>query len=467
MDLRLALGILLPLCVAIFANPTRGEDAKVQTALRLAREYLATDDAQTRKSLATQLAAYDGLTETVIAQLQQRTFEAVEPGYHPKEHFSRRDLQDKHPDDLLYFQVPETYQPSRPHGLIIFMHGGGAKTERDTPRYSIRAKDKDDDEENSTLGHLFASSGLIAVGPSAPWNQRSYYRWCLREADEYLTDVILECKSRFHIDHDRVFLLGHSMGGFGAFHHVQRQPDRFAGVIAHAGSWDLAYWPVIRGTRFWFINGVRDAEKGERWHYTDIAYAHQTNRLLKEHGLDYTFLEHPGGHGLSSGKPWIAKALEATRDVRRDSGFLHVTLATPLGYSRYHASPVRHNRWLTLHETTPGKINFDELVTNDADEFDDWRLEHHRTRREGSSIDARLVPSANMIDVTTQHVARFSIWLHPQMINIGQPVRIVVNGKVRFLGQVRPSLATALDSYLRRQDWGLIYPMRIEISLED
>src|SRR5262249_26622190 len=159
---------------------------------------------------------------------------------------------------------------------IVFMHGGGAKTERNAPHYSIRPLDDDDDPECNAMGQIFDEAGFVAVGPSAPWNRRSYYRWCLREADDYLADVLLECKRRFNIDADRVFLLGHSMGGFGAFHHVQRQPDRFAAVISHAGSWDLGYWPVIRGTRFCFINGIKDAEKGERWHYTDIVYARET-----------------------------------------------------------------------------------------------------------------------------------------------------------------------------------------------
>jgi hypothetical protein len=41
-----------------------------------------------------------------------------------------------------------------------------------------------------------------------------------------------------------------------------------------------------------------------------------------------------------------------------------------------------------------------------------------------------------------------------------------VDGKVRFAGMVRPSLATALESYERRRDWGLIYPIKIQLAAE-
>jgi len=114
---------------------------------------------------------------------------------------------------------------------------------------------------------------MIGVGPSAPWNEDDHSRWCLPEADDYIADVVQECKTRFYIESDRVFLLGHSMGGFGAYHQVQRQPDRFAAVIASAGSWSLAQWPVIRGTAFCIVHGARDAELGARDRHTDVAFA--------------------------------------------------------------------------------------------------------------------------------------------------------------------------------------------------
>ncbi len=99
------------------------------------------------------------------------------------------ELREKHPDDLLYFMVPDTYRPNRSTGLIIFMHGGGHASLRTWPAYFMDMPDEDDDE-SSQLGDLFAATGMIAVGPSAPWDEDCSYRWCMKEADEYLASVI-------------------------------------------------------------------------------------------------------------------------------------------------------------------------------------------------------------------------------------------------------------------------------------
>lgn len=455
--------LVLAIGLALSLDTELSNAADLRPALNLAREFLETEDESRRQAIAAKLAAYDDDFREVIRLLQEKKYEPVEPGYVPDEHFTAPDLSADRSDDLLFFLIPKSYRPERATGLVIFMHGGGAHTGRRAPRHTIDFPD-DDDEDSSALGDVFDEAGLIAVGPSAPWDEESYYRWCLEEADDFLADVIVECRHRFHIDPDRVVLLGHSMGGFGAFHHVQRQPDRFAAVIANAGSWRLGYWPVIRGTRFCFINGLMDAEKGERWHYTDIEYARWTTKLLSEQGLDHTFVQHDHGHNLCHGKPLIARFLRTTQDVRRDPCFEHVVLASPVGYSRYYSSKVRHNRWLTLDEASEGRIEYDELLSDEDVDFDDWELEHRTSRRRGATIEARNLGN-NTIEISTQNVARFTVWLHPRMIDVRQPVRIVVNDKVQFEGHVKPSLAVALESYERRRDWGLIYPIRVPLRL--
>ncbi|HJT31583.1 MAG TPA: ester cyclase [Pirellulales bacterium] len=245
----------MALLLTAAASPSPGQAIDRAQAVELARDYLSTDDDTKRTPLAVKLATYGGDIPSVLRALSARSFKPVKSGYHPQEHFTVPELLAKHPKDLLYFNVPDSYRPDRPTGLIVFLHGGGKTTSRRAPRVFLNFPDEDDEESNQ-LGDVFSATGMIAVGPSAPWDDESWYRWCLRESEPYLADVIVECKSRFNIDPDRVFLLGHSMGGFGAYHHVQRQPDRFAAVIVSAGSWRQAYWPVIRGTPLCIVQGV-------------------------------------------------------------------------------------------------------------------------------------------------------------------------------------------------------------------
>ena len=201
--------------------------------------------------------------------------------------------------------------------------------------------DRHDSSPSRRLGDFFDATGMIVVGPSARRGIRALRRWCVKEADEYLADVIQECKCRYNIDPDRVFLMGHSMGGFGAYHHIQRQPDRFAAVLVNSGSWSLGYWPVIRGTPLCIVHGVHDAQAGKRWHYTDIEYARWTDKILTQQKLDHVYLERNGTHSISNSRKEIAGYFKSARTLRRDPYARHIAVASPLGFKRYYCFPAR------------------------------------------------------------------------------------------------------------------------------
>jgi pimeloyl-ACP methyl ester carboxylesterase len=433
----------------------------VDRAVALCKDYLSAEKPPQRLAILKQIAGYEGPTDPVIQRLAARSYQPVKPGSIPQQHFTTDALRKKHPDDLLYFLVPQNYRPEQPTGLVIFEHGGGAHTPRRVAGAAFlnpgsRAPD-------SASGDLFAATGMIAVGPSS-LDEPSYRRWCLEESDDYIADSILECKERFNIDPDRVFLIGHSMGGFGAYQAALRYPDRFAAIVAHSGSWRLAYWPAVRGTPLGFVNGVNDARPGVRDHSTDVQYGRLTDQILTREHVEHAFFEHNGAHAFSSGRKYAFDYLRSMKDRRRDPYFDHIGLASPNGFRESYSYPVADNRWLTLDKTVTGNIDYDELIPYDKGTFASWRLEHRIAALPGASLDA-VNRHYNTIMVATRNVARFTVWLHPRMVDVVQPVTIVVDGKTRFNGKVAPSLATAIESYDRRHDWGLIYPIKVVIDL--
>jgi pimeloyl-ACP methyl ester carboxylesterase len=448
--------------VTLFWPAARSWALEQESAVQLCREYLASESGEDRQAIALRLAEYDGEIEPLLRALSVEAHKPVKPGYYAEKRFSSAAMREKYPRDLLYYLVPDGYRADRPTGLIVFMHGGGISTSRDAAEYTLAP---DGDEDNDGCADMLAATGMITVGPSAPGKGESYYRWCLRSSEEYLLDVILECKKHFNIDPDRVFLLGNSMGGFGAFHHALRQPDRFAAIIVSSGSWDFGYWPAIRGTPLCIVQGVNDARRGYRWHYTDVEYGRLTQKIFEREKLDHVYFEHDGGHGMYENREKMAEYFASAEKVRRDPYFPHVTLASPQGFARNYLHHVAHNRWLTLDESTGGNLTYDELVTNGEDDFDNWRLRHRRTKHRGAMIDATN-RGKNTIEVKTRNVSRFTVWLHPQMVDVSKRVKIAVNGKTLFDEKLTPSLATALDSYERRRDWGMIYSMKVELEVE-
>ena len=459
-----AIGLSFTFPASRVNRAARADDAPV-AAVKMAREFLGDRDDERRAKLAAQLAEYDDRIDEVIAKLRRRSHDDVETGYLPDQKFTTKELRHKHPKDRLYYMIPPDYSAEKPTGLIVFMHGGGRTSKRTWPKYYLNKPDRDpSDGDRSQVGDLFAKSGMIAVGPSAPKDTDSWARWCLPEADEYLRDVILECKNRFNIDDDRVFLIGHSMGGFGAYHHIQRSGDRYAGVVVSSGSWQRAHLPAFRGTKLDIIHGVDDSDRGS--HFTDIAYARRTDELLSKLQLNYTYHEHDGDHGIASSRETLTKYLANASRLKRDPFYPHITLASPVGFTSWYFFPVRHNRWLTLDVARPGSIEYDRLYADFKAPFDDWKLEHSKIREEGQSIEAKIDRDSNRIDVKTQNVARFTIWLHPKMVDFDERVTVVVDGKTLFRDRVASSLVTTLESYERRQDWGLLYQAKITLTLE-
>jgi hypothetical protein len=116
--------------------------------------------------------------------------------------------------------LPGGYNPGKAWPLFIALHGGGAGA-------------GDENEAMSTVGYAMASFGAIAAAPRAPelidgaWNCPRGYR--------VVRALIEEIGQQYHVDWDRVYVGGHSMGGYGSYFEAVWWPDRFAGCLSSAG----------------------------------------------------------------------------------------------------------------------------------------------------------------------------------------------------------------------------------------
>jgi poly(3-hydroxybutyrate) depolymerase len=94
-----------------------------------------------------------------------------------------------------------------------------------------------------------------------------------------LLDAMAE---EFPIDTDRVYVLGHSMGGFGTWTAVTRDPDRFAAAIASAG-WIGPWVDVarIKDLPMWAFQGAKDKEIQTRMGNSTFERMQQLGHNLK------------------------------------------------------------------------------------------------------------------------------------------------------------------------------------------
>jgi enterochelin esterase-like enzyme len=443
----------------------------------LARQYLAASPKQ-RESLETRLLAYSGAIEPVIEELRSSgsPMGEVRRGEFGAEHFIAPSLREQYSNDLLYFFVPDNYDPSKPIGLFIFLHGGDANTTREsTARILSRP------EENSSsygLRSFIEKAPFITVVPSAPWNEKCHKRWNLPEADDYITAVIDECRYRFNIDRDHLVLGGHSMGGFGAYHLGQRMPDRFAAILFSAGAWNMADFHCLIGTGIFILHGANDCapgaspvkSQGTRLHdWTGVSFARAASELLRRDNIEHIYREHKGTHAFSDGGEYLQEFISFATKRRRNPFTQHVVAMTPRG--SWLIKPVTatpHLYWVSIEETEIGAIEYDVITLtgpNIAHSEADLQKQSYtlgKAPHQGGRVEANLRVN-NLIEVQTEHVRRFSLWLHPNMVDFSQPIIVLVNGK-RGEYTVRQSLLTALRSYERQKDWGLIYYAEIIID---
>ncbi|WP_108398484.1 alpha/beta fold hydrolase [Devosia submarina] len=124
--------------------------------------------------------------------------------------------------------------------LIVYLHGGGAA-------------DLEQVAENS-LPALVAAGDypFIMVSPRNPREEEFF-------PQESVAAVVEEIASTYHVDRDRIYLVGNSRGAFSAFQIIQNYPDVYAAVVAVSGGGIPHYLDRVRAwTPFWIFHGTND-----------------------------------------------------------------------------------------------------------------------------------------------------------------------------------------------------------------
>ena len=248
-----------------------------QDAARLAREYMDTEDAARRTAILQQVAGWSDRLDELAMALRPVPPADAPTGRLPEDQFTTARIRAnlarilprpegpvlpyvptkgsvlKGPapgeEHLNWVYVPENYDPKRPVGLIIGLHGGaGSNAQSAAGDYLEKFED------------LMHWEDFVVVCPSAP---PLVYRWGSSkfkhpESEIHLQSVIEEYSTRYAIDPNRVYLMGFSMGGIGSWWHAFRHGDRFALIAPMGGGWTAAYWPKLHGVMICMSNGAFD-----------------------------------------------------------------------------------------------------------------------------------------------------------------------------------------------------------------
>ena len=490
----ISFGLLL-LCSVTTGKIEAQTGAEFQKAVTSARAWLAAEPEE-RSPLEEGLTAYPGEIDKVFEELQPRgsADHAEIKGREVKgDTFTVPKLLARNEDHPFTYYVPSHYDPAKPMGLILWMHGGGTyKPGKNVTRRSVEGKLKELEAGNFILVAAEACHGVNFPEGAVP--DKMAGRWFVPASERYLSDLVNEFMHRYNIDPNRVILWGYSMGGIGAYNHAMRT-DRFAAVGIGGGSWTWGTFDTMLNTPVYIWHGKNDSHwnsmDDRRNRMTDVCHARFAHEILTELGYEHVYVETDGGHNdvnrmngewFEATAQFFGDTPDFITDRVRDPYPKKVIAMTPRGNyemidPKTSGDPFRqaeslHDRWVSIDEFTEGPIPVDHLIkegmiktASSREEWLNYSAKRSRSTFQGARIEVENL-GGNRFEATAKNVDTFSLWLHPKMVDFNRPIIVTTNGTTTE-HTCKPNLLTALESLERREDWGLIYPSMISIEVSN
>ena len=182
------------------------------------------------------------------------------------------------------FYVPTNYDAKKKWPLVVALHGMGGDENSFFASYN-----------NGELKRIAEARGYLIVCPKGRAPASMY----MGPAETDVIDVLNAMKRDYSIDDDRVYLMGHSMGGYGSWSVAINHPDLFAAIGPIAGGGQpfvmmglkkIAHVPWI------VIHGDKDPT-------VSVEESRKMVKAGKDLGIEIKYIEVPGGNHIDIAAP--------------------------------------------------------------------------------------------------------------------------------------------------------------------
>ncbi len=307
-------------------------------------------------------------------------------------------------------------RPTNGWALFIAMHGGGNAPQalNDSQWRHMQIYYKDHPEAG---GYLY----VALRAPNNTWN--GFY-------DTYVYPLIANLTRQFRlygdIDPNKVFIMGYSHGGYGAYAIGPKMPDNFAAIHASAAAAsDGETTPkTLRNTIFTAMVGEKDTAYGR----------HERNQKF-------------------------AAAVEKLRGDRKDIYPVRVDIIAGNGHTGLPDRDIIKQMYPAVRNPVPTELSWLQTDKVIRDFF--WL----RSDTPGKKREIEAVCRDNRITVTTStNVTSATVLLDSRLVDFDQPVITEVNG-AKATHKLQPSLRVLAETLLRRGDPELAFTAKIELPL--
>jgi pimeloyl-ACP methyl ester carboxylesterase len=317
-------------------------------------------------------------------------------------------------------------------GLVLAMHGGGAGQ-------------GDCGQAASSFGPAISAAGLRGLYPEVL--KKTEYGWTdPPETEKWVMDLVRSARLSWGIDPNHVWLTGHSMGGYGTWTYGSIYADLFAGGAAFAGA-PTMYWkpggkdkdaeavtegylPNIRNLPLFVYQSLDDPNVPSAANVFAMAEVKKLHEADPK-GWEFVYEQVDGrkhefpAKGPQPGLEW---AVSHVRNPRPEKIVWQPTRAwkTEFYWLRW-SEP-----WLGAEVTATANRSYDrvEIAVKAPRSADPKQTEAERAAR----------------------IAKLSVYLDPNLLDLSREVVVTVDGKERFRGVPALSLATLVKSAAERED---------------
>ncbi len=270
--------------------------------------------------------------------------------------------------------------------------------------------------------------------------------WTDNGTEEFVLELVEAACRSGKVDPNRIYVTGHSMGGYGAWTLGAHHPDVFAGAAAYAGAPTVIYKSPGSGETYEAISAIVEGVLPNLYNSrlfvfqsTDDPRVPPGPNVFAIEKLSTWREKHPGGFDFRYEQV----------DDRQHS-------APKEGY-------LKSQKWVAEHEriARPRKLIWQPVLA--------WKRQYHWLYWEKPEIYAVLiaeVKEANHVEISTEagsgDVSGLSVLLGEPLIDLDEEVVVTVNGEEKFRGKVETTLSTLLMT-LPRNDPELLFDARVDL----
>ncbi len=305
-------------------------------------------------------------------------------------------------------------KPASGRSLYISMHGGGGAPARvNTQQWENQKK-------------LYQLEEGVYLAPRAPTD--TWDLWHQAHIDRFFDRLIENLIAFEDVDPNRIYLMGYSAGGDGVYQLAPRMADRFAAAAMMAGHPNETSPLGLRNLPFTLHMG----EKDSAYNRNKVAaeWSTKLGELKKDdpQGYEHLVKIHEGkGHWMgkqdAEALPWMARFQRNTAPSRV------VWKQDDVTESRFY--------WLAVD---PQDIRERALIIASRD--------------------------GQLFDLQTTEADRVRLLLNDSIVDLDQPLKVSLGGKVLFDGRVERTIEVISKALQERLDANLAYSAEVGVSLK-